>query len=148
MALAFLRRANQDRSKFHDDGVQRKGAGVESRVVSFSEKRRPSLVRDAGGHDVPAIGRFWIEASGRVDRTELSLETEGGVQATVTVDFGPQPKLDLFVPLTMHERYEQSIVDKIEAHAEYSGFVVPTVTVDLSGFKEGATGTGRGRGGS
>jgi hypothetical protein len=147
MALTFLRRANQERSKFHDDGVQRKGQSTETHVVSFSEKRRPTLVRDAADHDVPATGRFWIEASGRIDRTELLLETEAGVRATVTVEYGPQPKLDVFVPLSMHEQYEQSIVDKIDAHAEYSGFVVPNVTVDLSGFKDGAGRTGRGRGG-
>jgi len=146
MALAFLRRADQERSKFHDDGPQRKGDTAETHMVSFAEKQRPTLVRDADNHDVPATGRFWIEASGRVDRTELSLETEAGVRATVTVEYGPQPKLDVLVPLSMHEQYEQSIVDKIEAHAEYSGFVVPNVTVDLSGFKEGADRKGRGRG--
>jgi hypothetical protein len=47
----------------------------------------------------------------------------------------------------MHEIYEQSIGDKIETHAKYSDFVVPSVTVDLSGFKGGADGKGRGRGG-
>jgi hypothetical protein len=148
MALTFLRRANQERSKFHDDGAERKGDTAETHIVSFSEKRRPTLVRDAAKHDVPATGRFWIDTSGRVDRTELKLETEDGVRATVTVEYGPQPKLDIFVPLSMHEQYEQSIVDKIDAHAEYSGFVVPNVTVDLSGFKEGAGLTGRGRGGA
>ena len=145
MALAFLRRRNLDRSTFKVEGTQRKG-GAEVQVVLFAEHARPTLVRGAGDTDVAASGRAWIEDSGRIDRTELSLKSDAGVNAIITVDYGPAPKVDFFVPLSMHEHYGQGITDQIEAFAEYSAFAVPTVSVDVEGFKLAAERTGRGGG--
>lgn len=84
---------------------------------------------------MPASGRFWIEPSGRVDRTELSLSAADKVKATVTVIYGAQPKLDVWVPLSMREHYEDGSSDKVDGVATYSDFVVPTVSVDVGEFK-------------
>jgi hypothetical protein len=145
MALMFLRREAQGRSKFHDDSVQGTGDSA-VHVVAFTEKARPTLVRSGNTHDVPANGRFWIEASGRVDRTELSLSAGGKLTATVSVFYGPQPKLNVWVPLSMNEHYEVGSSDKVDAVATYSDFVVPTVSVDVGGFAA-ALGAKRGGGG-
>lgn len=145
MALTFLRRGHQSRSTFRAAGKQRKGS-VDVHIVSFSENARPTLVRGSGDRDVPATGRFWIEDSGRIDRTELSLKSDNGVNATITVEYGPLPARDLFVPLSMHEHYGESITDQIEAFATYSDFVVPVVSVDVEGFKLAVERTGRGGG--
>jgi hypothetical protein len=121
--------------------------GNASVVVSFVEDRRPTLVRGSGDHDAPATGRAWIEASGRIDKTELSLRTANEVGGVVTAVYGAQPNLSVFVPVSMHEHYGQAFADQIEAFATYSDFVVPTVRVDVTGFKEAVDRTGRGRGG-
>jgi hypothetical protein len=85
-----------------------------------------------------------IEASGRVDKAELSLRTAKEVDAAVTVVYGAQPNLSVFVPISMHEHYGQAFADKIEAFATYSDCVVLTVTVDVTRFKEAVDSTGRG----
>lgn len=148
MALSFLRRPNQGRSTFRVVGTRNKGKHDEVVEVAFVERVRPTLVRGAKEQDVPATGRFWIEPSGRIDRTEISLKTDNGngVNAVVTVEFGVQPKLDLVVPLSMHEHYDFTPLDRIETFATYSNFVVPQIRVSVSGFKEAAGRFGGGGG--
>jgi hypothetical protein len=145
MALTFVRRENQARSSFRQQGAQPTD-GRGPTVVSFAETRRPTLVRGAGDSDVRTTGRVWIEPTGRIEKTELSLTAENNVTAVVTVTYGAQPTIAVFVPMSMHEHYQQSIVDTIEAFATYSDFVVPTVSVDVEGFKLAAGRTGRGGG--
>jgi hypothetical protein len=135
MALVFLRREQQGRSSFHEDGTERTSDNRVVQIVAFTERSRPTLVRSANTRDVPASGRFWIEASGRVDRTELSLAAPDKVKATGTVMYGAQPRLNVWVPLTMREHYEDGSWDKVDAVATYSDFAVPTVSVDVGGFK-------------
>jgi hypothetical protein len=160
MALTFLKREQQARSSFRLSGIEKKGDGERIQVVAFTEKAQPTVVRGAKNRDVPATGRFWIEASGRIDRTELTLvDDDERVKATITVVYGPQPRVELWVPISMTEHYEfateQQVfpgspevdtVEKTDAFATYSDFTVPTVSIDVAGFKA-AVGRGRGAGG-
>jgi hypothetical protein len=144
MALTFLKREQQARSSFRDSGTQKEGERERVQIVSFTENARPTIVRGAKGRDVPAIGRFWIEASGRIDRTELVL-SDDDLDAKITVVYGPQPKLGVWVPSSMAEQYEVvGTFERTDAVANYSHFAVPTVSVDVAGFKAAV---GRGRGG-
>jgi hypothetical protein len=154
MALTFLKREQQARSSFRDAGAEPDGGSEPLDVVAFTERARPAIVRAANRYDVPATGRFWIESSGRIDRTELTLvDVHQDVKATITVVYGPQPKLDVWVPISMNEHYEVEEVEevghiftlvKIDTVATYSDFTVPTVSVDVGGFKAAV---GRGSGG-
>ena len=52
-------------------------------VIRFKERERGSLIRGADGHNLPALGRFWIvPADGRVVRSELVIEDFVGAAAT------------------------------------------------------------------
>jgi hypothetical protein len=151
MALTFLKREDQARSLFSGTGTEEDGEGLPLQVVAFTERKRPTIVRAANRHDVPATGRFWIEPSGRIDRTELTLvDDDERVKATITVVYGPEPKLEVWVPISMNEHYEMAEggqvyrVEKIDGFATYSDFTVPTVSIDVAGFKAAV---GRGRGG-
>ncbi len=155
MALTFLKRDYQARSLFSAAGTEVDREGLLLQVVAFTERKRPTIVRAANRHDVPATGRFWIEPSGRIDRTELVfVDDDESVKATIAVVYSPQPKLDVWVPISMYEHYERAEIDvgpvytvqKIDAVATYSDFTVPTVSVDVAGFKA-AVGRGRGGGG-
>src|SRR5688500_20385865 len=77
--------------------------GRESIELFFAETGGPRLISTAD--QAPAQGRFWVEeATGRVVRTELGIETSG-VRATVTVTFGPADNVIPWVPLRMGEEY-------------------------------------------
>ena len=114
--------------------------GVELRAV---ESRRPTLVRDTTGADVPAEVQFWIEpGTGRVLSASVhylfpveSNRQRGAASeqpsAWVDTHYRPEPSLALWVPDSMYERYEnvtgQSLwsgksFEIIEARARYSEY--------------------------
>src|SRR5207249_2085981 len=106
-ALVFLRWENQPRSTFRLDGVERIG-GIECAIVRFTERTQPRLI--ATNNDSPASGAFWIEpASGRIQRSELMLDTEAAQRRIVTVtvrilvNYADQPELKLWLPVSMDE---------------------------------------------
>jgi hypothetical protein len=102
VALKFLRALNQPRSTWKLGG-KRKIDGRDTVELFFAETGGPRLISTAD--QAPAQGRFWVEeATGRVVRTELGIETSG-VRATVTVTFGPADNVIPWVPLRMDEEY-------------------------------------------
>jgi hypothetical protein len=101
-ALKFLRAVNQSRSSWKAGSPKKiDGHGVVE--LTFSEEGTPRMIdtRDQAA----ARGRFWVEeATGRIVRTELGVET-AGVRATVTVTFGPAANLVPWVPLRLDDEY-------------------------------------------
>jgi hypothetical protein len=128
MALLFLRQEHQSRSTF----VREDSTRVDGRTTSilrFRETARPSLVRD-GSNDAIAAGRFWIEPdSGRIRRSQVTFDAER-TSATITVDYGVTPAMDLLVPLALEEEYMVRLGDTlplrpseiITGRARYSNF--------------------------
>jgi hypothetical protein len=116
--LAFIRSANQPRSRFQLGG-QRRVDGVETRELRFQETGTPRLIvtRD----DAAASGRVWVvPAAGTVVRTELRLKS-AGVSALWVVTYVRQDSLALWAPVEMTETYEQDEVTPATVDLERSG---------------------------
>jgi hypothetical protein len=118
LPLVFLTAAHRQRFRFEDDG--RDGA---QRIVQFHEIGRPTYVATTNGRDLPVSGRFWIdEASGRIERTELSA-VDPSVNARITVTYRSDDAVGLWVPQRMEELYRQrSDRSEIRGVATYSRF--------------------------
>jgi hypothetical protein len=131
LGLLFLRSENQARLAFKRKGT-RSIAGFPAVEVAFEEKARPTLVRDPRNADVPASGRFWIDATrGTVLRTEIEYDLEpdksmhdpsGWTRGLVATDYRREVPLGAFVPDTMTELYYFRTVGRIEAVARYASY--------------------------
>ncbi len=130
MALAYLEKDRQSRSRFGRQGVEESG-GVRAAVVTFFERARPTLIR-SGTSDVTATsGRFWVEPdTGRVVRSELRVEVDQTI-ATIGVVYAPQPNVALWLPVSMTERYRTRTTEAIDGNATYSKFRMFKVDVTL-----------------
>ncbi|HKW01334.1 MAG TPA: hypothetical protein VJN96_16035 [Vicinamibacterales bacterium] len=120
MALAFLRRDNQSRSRFTIEGTA-KVENVNTVILGFTELDHPTLIR-SGDADAPASGRFWIDpANGRIVRSQLRAQPSK-VNATVTVTYGATPKIEIWVPISMSENYRGTTGESISGSASYKNF--------------------------
>jgi hypothetical protein len=118
MALTFLKRTYQPRSRFADKGVETVD-GVRTRIIEFSEQASPRVILTPDGS--AARGRVWIDPEqGRVVRTELMLS--GAVHLMITVTYAPQDRLEgLWVPVSMRESHRRG-GELTEGRATYSNF--------------------------
>jgi hypothetical protein len=112
---------------------------VEGLEVQFEEVARPTLVDQEGRGDLPARGRFWIDpARGTVLRSETEFRFgPARARAHVVTRYRAEPKLALWVPSEMRERYEDLpgtpmpvFRSPSEATARYSNFRKFTVTIE------------------
>ncbi len=119
MVLQFAKPAEQHRSEFKRGGTTDVN-GVEAREIRFQEKKLPRMIVTRDG--AAAQGRFWIdEATGRVVKTELRIAT-GSTNATVVVAYEFQPKLKIWLPILMNERYATPRQPVITGRATYQNF--------------------------
>jgi len=129
LALQFIRPQNQRRSTFTDGGTKIV-RGSEIQIVKFQEQAVPRLVRTPDG--AAARGRLWIDAaSGRIIETELFLNTGQrlrSVSALIRVVYAEEPRLHLWLPVSMDETYQG--VGVISGHATYSNFRRFSVSTD------------------
>ena len=80
--------------------------GDNIRVLEFVEEGRPTLITGLPGQEMPAYGRFWVEAdTGRIVKTEVRVDQKG-VKASLTTVFRADDRLGMDVPSEMHEDYE------------------------------------------
>lgn len=135
LALVFFDRANQPRFEFKKGkaGNARRFAGMAAEgdvwLIEYRETLKQTVVRGAGGKDIPSHGRVWLDrTNGRFLRTELiSEDTE--VRASIDVTYQTGAGLDLLVPAEMRERYElRRTESRIDGRAQYSRFRQFTVT--------------------
>lgn len=135
LALVFFDRANQSRFEFKKGkaGNARRFADMATEgdvwLVEYRETLRQTVVRGAGGKDIPSHGRVWLDhTNGRFLRTELiSEDTE--IRALIDVTYQAAAGLDLLVPGEMRERYElRRTESRIDGRAQYSRFRQFTVT--------------------
>lgn len=74
-------------------------------IVEFKETGRPTMVRGLRNLDIPANGRYWIDAdTGRVLKTEVALDTPG-IRARLTTSYRRDERFQIDVPFEMHEQY-------------------------------------------
>ena len=107
-------------------------------ALSFKEFRSPSVLgQRAGGtrHDLMSHGSFAIEPeSGRVLAAEFTASgSPPTYSASLAVRYGEDPKLDLFVPVEVKERYwapHKPNDDRLEVESTYANFRRFQVAVD------------------
>ena len=113
----FLRGPDQGRSSFRITAWDRRTGVV---TVEFNEERLPRLIRtpDQGA----AHGRFEIDrASGRLLASSVTVQSYS-TTATIAVRFGPEAKLDMWVPLSMDEEYHGNFNGRVTGIARYSHY--------------------------
>ena len=107
LSLLFLQSAIQPRFRFRL-GKNDTAVGARVWIVEYREQTKPTLVRGLSGDentDLPASGRFWIDAdTGRIPKTELSFAAIG-MNAALSTTFRRDERLGLDVPATMREEY-------------------------------------------
>ncbi len=119
MMLQYGRTAEQHRSEFKRGGTI-DISGIDAREIRFQERKTPRFIETRDG--AAAAGKFWIdEANGRVLRTELRINT-GSTSAVITVGYAEQPKLKLWLPFLMSERYSTPRQPVITGRATYDNF--------------------------
>src|SRR5262245_2739004 len=139
LALLVLDPPNQRRFSFERTQDRKPKLGSEPKppgetsiwVVEFYEQSAGTLIRGSQNHDIPAHGRFWIEAaSGRVVGSEL-IADDTTLKGTVTVAYRLEPSVNLLVPAEMRERYEvRRDSSRVDGTATYSKFRQFQVKVD------------------
>jgi hypothetical protein len=102
--LKFVTAANRDRFDF-TLGRAVDVDGVKARRLEYVERARPTIVNDREGQDVPVRGAFVVDlATGAVLETEVAV-SQRDYTASITVRYTRDPKLGMWVPLEMKEKY-------------------------------------------
>lgn len=121
LPLEFLLPDRQSRFRFKRTGTSTL-SGISAVALAYEERSRPTFIRTPGGRDIVSRGTFWIDpANGHVLKTELSTAEDRGVRSRITVTYGFEPRLDLLMPMSMHEEYAAGST-QITATATYSNF--------------------------
>jgi len=119
-ALIFLQPDVRDHFRFTMGKADRR-MGDNVRVVEYVEDMRPTLIAGLPGQDMPAFGRFWIEAdTGRILKTEVRVE-QRGIKANLTTEFHADDRLGIDVPTEMREDYDLDN-SRVVGKASYSRF--------------------------
>ena len=128
-ALFFLLPASQWRLRFKQAGSEIRD-GVPYWILHGEEWQSPTFIHTTAGRDVRVTAEFWVDpASGRVVRSEMRLTDP--VRLTITVDYHPDDKLEMWVPHEMNESYEQGAT-RIKCVATYSKFRRFQVNTDVT----------------
>ncbi len=105
LPLLFLTPRNQQRFEFQLGG-RRMIRATETVELVFRETSRPTLVKGPWNADLPAHGRFWVNAArGAVVRSEVEFAYGAEAEARVTTDYRPEPALAMWVPVEMTEHF-------------------------------------------
>jgi hypothetical protein len=124
LSLLFLRGALQPRFAF-TLGPRDRSLGDRVWRVDYRETARPSLIRGDNDSDLPASGRYWIDAdSGVVVQAEVTLTPPNG-RWTLTSKFRPHEEFGIALPIEMDE-YQQLKDTQLNGKARYSRFRVFT----------------------
>ena len=79
-------------------------------TLGFTERAEPTLIRDLSLQPVFSTGELGVEAgTGRIRRAVLRV-TIGAVSMEFTTEYAPNAGLDLWVPASFRERYEEGVL--------------------------------------
>lgn len=140
LALLFLTSAYNLRSRFERITETETSLELEALpgvadawVVGYEEAWPTTVIRGRDDGNLPASGRFWIEAAtGRVLVSELVLDSDD-LESIVTVRYAPDETLGHFVPVEMRERYRNRRTgSRVRGTATYTHFRQFRVIVDES----------------
>ena len=127
LVVEFLHPAMQPRFRFTVEGRERVN-GSETRRVRFKEVHRPTIIQQLGA-DRFSEGMVWLrDSDGAVVRSELRVAIPlRDTHASMTVDFTPDDRLDVWVPLRMKESYQVldrrgTLAERIDTEATYRNF--------------------------
>ena len=128
LVLSYLDPALQPRFTFTLAGRERV-RGTDAWKVNYAERTTPTVIQ-GDGVDRVSRGTIWIsERDGVLVRTRLELripQTSSSAWGTVEVDYQRDTKLDMWVPVQMHETYMEmrgsAVSENIGAEAKYSNF--------------------------
>ena len=100
-------------------------------AIEYREVEKQTLIRTTNNRDLPARGRFWVEAgTGRVFASELVAE-DPTIQGIIDVEYSMEPEIGLLVPVVMRERYEiRRDSSRVHGTANYGHFRQFQVKVD------------------
>jgi len=105
LPLLFLLPRNQERFDFRL-GARRMIGTTQAVELVFRETSRPTFVRGPQDADLPAQGRFWVDAArAAVVRSEVEFDFGAEAEARVTTDYRPEPALAMWVPAEMREHF-------------------------------------------
>ena len=130
-SLFFLHPVNVGRFRFERLRTGRAGCAGSAAAwdVRFEEIEYPTIARGFQGISLPARGRFCLDPrSGRVIETEFELRhpAVGGrrpaTEAAALVRFGPEPKLNLWVPVEMRDSVSEDGGRRLVGAARYRNY--------------------------
>ena len=100
-------------------------------IIEYREVDKQTLIRTTNNRDMPARGRFWVEAeTGRVFASELVAE-DPLIQGIVDVEYQLESEIGLLLPREMRERYEiRRELSRVSGTATYGRFRQFQVKVD------------------
>jgi hypothetical protein len=129
-ALRFLDPKIVPRFVFTRAGVERIGV-YDAVKLAFAEQDYPTLIA-VNGINVPASGDVWVNAAdGTLLRTNVKVSTPDG-NASVTVDFQRDARLQQWVPSRMAEVYGAGTTQETRCTATYSNYRRFDSTVRIS----------------
>ena len=128
LVLGFLDPAMQSRFTFTLAGRERVH-GTDTWKINYVERQTPTVIQ-GDGEDRVARGAVWVTVRDNVPvktRLDVRIPTlESNSVATVEVDYGRDPKLDMRVPIKMVETYMEAsaslVLENIGGEATYTNF--------------------------
>jgi hypothetical protein len=104
LALAFMQERYRPQFSF-SLGKPDRIDGVDVAVLEYQEGARPTVIRGPSGRNLPARGRYWVDAqTGRILKTEIAID-DTTMRSRITVTFRFDDRFDVCVPLQMDEEY-------------------------------------------
>jgi hypothetical protein len=121
-ALIFLQPSYNKRFNYSVDKLD-KNVGQDVWIMQYKETARPSFARGASGKELPARGRYWINAvTGEILKTEILLE-DSTHKTEITTTFRMNDRFKIGLPSEMKEQYAlKGNAGKITATATYDRF--------------------------
>ena len=123
LSLLVLDDEHRGRFSFDRKRVERNG-DTTLVTLAFTERERPTLIRDLRHGSVFSKGELIVEAeTGRIRKAVLTA-TIGPVKVQLTTSYAHDTRLDLWVPATFREQYEYGVPAnnakaRFESGAEY-----------------------------
>ena len=109
LSLLVLDDRHRPRFRFERKRAERAGDALLV-TLGFTEQAEPTLIRDLNLHPVFSTGELVVEAgTGRIRRAVLRV-TIGAVNMEFTTQYARNAGLDLWVPASFRERYEEGVL--------------------------------------